>query len=39
MTGLHELSLTAAVILVAEVLQIYSYGGRGYDYWRYCFVA
>lgn len=27
------------VVMIASVLQIYSYGGRGYDYWRYCFPA
>lgn len=25
--------------MVAEILQIYSYGGQGYDYWRYLFPA
>ena len=27
------------MIIVAEILQIYSYGGAGMDYWRYCFPA
>ena len=29
----------AGLIMVAEVLQIYSGGGNGYDYWRFCFPA
>lgn len=29
----------AVVIIVAEILQIYSDGGAGMDYWRYCFPA
>jgi hypothetical protein len=31
--------LTTAVIIVAEILQIFSDGGAGMDYWRYCFPA
>jgi hypothetical protein len=33
-----SLPLTS-VIIAAEILQIYSDGGHGKDYWRYCFPA
>jgi hypothetical protein len=31
--------LTNVVIIVAEILQIFSDGGAGMDYWKYCFPA
>lgn len=26
-------------MIVAEILQVYSDGGRGMNYWKYCFPA
>lgn len=27
------------VVIIAEILQVFSNGGHGTDYWRYCFPA
>ncbi|RSH87263.1 hypothetical protein EHS25_003172 [Saitozyma podzolica] len=34
-----SLPIGALLIIVAEILQIFSDGGAGMDYWRYCFPA
>ncbi|WVQ78044.1 hypothetical protein IAT38_000125 [Cryptococcus sp. DSM 104549] len=35
----YSLPLGGILIIVAEILQIYSDGGHGSNYWRYCFPA
>lgn len=35
----YSIAIGSILIIVAEILQVYSYGGQGYDYWRYCFPA
>jgi hypothetical protein len=35
----HTMVIAAVLIIVAEVLQIYSDGGLHMDYWKYCFPA
>ncbi|ORX36582.1 major facilitator superfamily domain-containing protein [Kockovaella imperatae] len=34
-----SLPIGAVLIIIAEILQVYSDGGRGMNYWRYCFPA
>ena len=35
----YTIAIGAILIIVSEILQVYSNGGRGMDYWKFCFPA